>query len=116
MRELKSCTVMLANTNYMRLDAGKVYAYNYVANRYLVFFTVKITALGARAAGSSAFKLSCDGHDLIWDAPYIFFGTINTNTLTQHSVIDNGGTWMGPTVAWNANTQMTITGAALMYC
>lgn len=107
--------MVLANLSYLRYDAGKVYAYNYVAQRYIVFFTIRITALGPRNAGSSAFKLVCDGQDLIWDAPYVFFGTVNNTTLTNHATTSSGSVWMGPTVAWNANTQLTVTGVALMY-
>lgn len=115
MTSLRTLTVTLANPAYIQKVAGNAFGYNYVGNRYIVFFTLRLKALGPRNPNTGAFKLSCDGNDLIWDSPYLFPGMINGGVVTEVGQTESGGIWLGPTVAWQTNAELVVYGVGLMY-
>lgn len=115
MTSLRALTVTLANSAYIQKVAGNAFGYNYTGNRYFVFFTLRLKALGPRNANSAAFKLSFDGNELIWDSPYLFPGMINSGVATVVGQTEPGGSWLGPTVAWQANAELVVYGVGLMY-
>lgn len=103
----------LANGNVMTWTAGSAHGIKLPSGHYIVAFAYGVKTTQSRT-DLAAFRIKApNGHVLQALNPYFFPCMVNGQW--RHSYANYGDGWFTAPGVWTANTEMRISGVAIMY-